>query len=329
MAKFRNYLVGLLAMGAALVLSGCQKLILLHPQGPIAHDERDLLTTVLILMLIIVIPVIILTLWIAYQYRASNKKAKYDPSFTHSGKLELLMWTAPVVIIAILAVVTWTSTHRLDPYKPLVSNVKPINIQVVSLNWRWLFIYPDQKIATINFIEFPVKTPVNFMITSDAPMNSFVIQQLAGQIYSMAGMRTQLHLMADKSGDYRGLSVAFSGDGFANMTFTARVGSQEQFNQWVNQVKKSPKNLNWNSYSQLVPDSLDDSVQYFNLMDQNLFDQIIMKYMGPSMTTMSMKPVVKKLPEKIGTTNRNYNALIANPQQPSRKVKEEAQSESQ
>jgi len=362
-AMFRRGLLSLLTMGSiasALLLSGCQKLILLSPQGPIARDERDLLITVVILMLVIVVPVLILTVLIAYRYkdRAANHKAKYDPSFTHSGKLEAVWWGIPIVIIAILATVTWISTHRLDPYKPLVSPVKPITIQVVSLNWRWLFIYPDQKIAMINTLEFPAKTPINFQITSDAPMNSFMIDQLAGQIYSMAGMTTQLHLMADHSGDYQGRSVSFSGDGFANMYFTAHAVTQGQFDQWVKQVQKSPKNLDWKSYDQLAKDSLDTHVQYFNLMEQDLFNQIIAKYMGPDMSHMGnmnnmsnmssnmavktspahpaalASPVLpaktlpaKSLPERTGKSMRNYNAIANNPEKPSVTVQKQTAQE--
>ncbi len=360
MAMFRRGVLSLLTIGSiasALLLSGCQKLILLSPQGPIARDERDLLITVVILMLIIVVPVLIFTLLIAYRYkdRAANHKAKYDPSFTHSGKLEAVWWGIPIVIIAILATVTWISTHRLDPYKPLVSPVKPITIQVVSLDWRWLFIYPDQKIAMINTLEFPAKTPINFVITSDAPMNSFMIAQLAGQIYSMAGMKTQLHLMADHPGDYQGRSVSFSGDGFANMYFTAHAVTQGQFDQWVKQVQKSPKNLDWKSYEQLAQDSLDTHVQYFNLVNPDLFDQIIAKYMGPGMSPdmshmgnmgnmpmssvgvknmrahsaalVSPAPAAKPLPERTGKTTRNFNAIANNPEKPSAAVQKETEQE--
>ncbi len=275
-----------------ILLTGCEKAALLNPKGMIAADEMKLLITAVLLMSIVVVPVIIITILVAYKYRASNKNAKYDPDF-HSVKLEIIWWILPIVIIAILGTVTWKSTHKLDPYKPLESAIKPLNIEVVSLNWRWLFIYPDQGIATMNFVEFPAHTPINFKITSDAPMNSFVIQQLAGQIYSMAGMTTKLSLIADEKGDYRGLSLAFSGDGFANMHFTARAVDQADFNQWVNVTRASKNALTADSYMELVKDSHDTSVMYFTLADQNLFDEIIMKYMGPDMSNMQKNQVGK------------------------------------
>ncbi len=290
--KLRNVFLVLSTVITTLFLTGCEKAALLNPKGMIAADEMKLLITAVLLMCIIVIPVIILTVVVAYKYRASNKNAKYDPHF-HSVKLEVIWWILPIIIIAILATVTWKSTHKLDPYKPIESPIKPLNIEVVSLNWRWLFIYPDQKIATINFVEFPAHTPINFKITSDAPMNSFVIQQLAGQIYAMAGMTTKLSLIADEKGDYRGLSLAFSGDGFANMYFTARAVDQSEFNQWVNKTRGSNNLLTWDSYSELAKDSKDTSVMYFTLADQNLFDEIIMKYMGPDMSKMQKNQVGK------------------------------------
>ncbi len=285
MIKFRNVFFGLVSI-AILCLSGCANADVLNPKGMIARDELHLMITALLLMFIIVIPVIIATLVIAFRYRASNTKAKYDPHFTHSVKLEIFWWGIPIVIIAILATITWISTHRLDPYRPIVTGVKPVNIEVVSLEWRWLFIYPDQGIATMNYVEFPANTPISFEITSDAPMNSFIIEQLAGQIYSMAGMRTRLHLIADEPGIYNGRSVSFSGDGFANMTFVAKAVSNDEFNQWVNTAKQSTTPLDWNTYTQLAAPSHDTSVMSFNLTDPDLFNQIIMKYMGPDMKMM-------------------------------------------
>jgi cytochrome o ubiquinol oxidase subunit 2 len=220
---------------------------------------------------------------IAYRYRASNKKAKYDPHF-HSLKLEVFWWFFPIVIIAFLAVVTWKSTHYLDPYRSLDSNKKPLTVQVVSLNWRWLFIYPEQKIATINYLKLPVDTPINFKLTSDAPMNSFVIRQLGGQIYTMAGMQTKLSLIANESANYQGMALGFSGDGYDKMFFTASVVDAAAFDAWVNSVKKSSNSLNFNTYSRLVPDSQDTSVMYFNLADDRLFYQIMDKYMSPDMS---------------------------------------------
>jgi cytochrome o ubiquinol oxidase subunit 2 len=282
-----------------LLISGCSKMEVMNPMGPIAAQEKELLITAVLLMLIVVIPVIILTFVIAYKYRASNTKAKYSPEFSHSNKLEAIWWTIPIIIISILASITWITTHKLDPYRPLDSQTKPITIQVVSLEWRWLFIYPDQNIATMNFVEFPANTPVNFEITSDAPMNSFQIQQLAGQIYAMAGMRTKLHLIADQPGDYYGRSVSFSGDGFSNMQFIARAATQSDFNKWVKSVQQSPNKLTMAVYNTLAPASNDSSVITYSSVDKGLFNTIMMKYMMP------VPPVV---PPAKGTQTTNYKS---------------------
>lgn len=286
--KFRHMVSTLVTFGSLLLLSGCSQIAVLNPKGPIAADEKHLLITAVCLMLIIVVPVIILSLVIARRYRASNTKAKYTPEWSHSNLLEAIWWGIPLVIIVILATITWISAHRLDPYRPLDVNAadvkaKPITIQVVSLDWRWLFIYPDQNIATINFVEFPANAPVTFLLTSDAPMNSFQIPQLAGQIYTMPGMQTKLHLLADEPGDYNGRSVSFSGDGFYKMTFIARAtASQAEFDDWVKTVKKSSQQLSGDTYKQLAAPSEDNSVQYFSSVDNNLFNNIIMKFMMPT-----------------------------------------------
>ena len=268
--------------GSMLLLSGCSHLIVLNPKGVIAVAEKKLLIDAVLLMLIIVVPVIVLTFVIARRYRSSNLKAKYTPNWSHSVMLELIWWSIPLAIIIVLATLTWISTHKLDPYRPLDSKTKPMIIQVVALDWRWLFIYPEQNIATINFVEFPVNKPVTFVLTADAPMNSFQIAQLGGQIYAMPGMATRLNLMANEIGDYSGRSVNFSGDGFADMTFVARVSSEEGFEQWVETVKQSSQALTFDVYNQLVPNTEDSRVRYFSSATPNLFDKIIMKFMVPS-----------------------------------------------
>jgi len=188
----------------------------------------------------------------------------------------------PLIIILILSVITWKSSHQLNPFKPLTSDKKPVTIQVVALQWKWLFIYPEQGIATVNFIQFPEKRPVNFEITADAPMNSFWIPQLGGQIYAMPAMRTKLHLIADEVGTYRGLSTNISGKGFAGMTFNAKASSEAEFEQWVSEVKRSGKSLEFANYKQLVEPSEYVPVSYYSLPDRNLFDQIMQQYEPPT-----------------------------------------------
>jgi len=269
-------------------LSGCKQLSLLNPKGMVAQDEKDLLIIAVCLMLIIIIPVIVLTLLIAYRYRAGNKKAKYDPHLTHNNNLEIFWWAIPIVIILILAVVTWVTTHRLDPYRPITAAGKqPVTIEAVSMNWRWLFIYPDLHIATINEVKFPVNTPVNFYVTSDGPMNSLMIQQIAGQIYAMDGMTTQIHMISSHLGTYQGMSISFSGPGFSNMRFKAHVVDSQAFKAWISQVKKTGKILNWDGYQEISKNSMDTKVYYFKLNDSDLFHQIINKYMSPDMISNS------------------------------------------
>lgn len=297
MIKLRRLLFTLFSTLSVLLLSGCD-MALLNPQGLIAAQEKQLLIISVLLMLVIVVPVLILTFVVARKFRASNTKAKYAPDWGHSTVLEVVWWAIPCVIIIILAAITMVSTHKLDPYRPLDNKEKPITIQVVSLNWRWLFIYPEQNIATINFVQFPANKPVLFLITSDAPMNSFQIPQLAGQIYAMAGMQTKLNLIADKIGDYQGLSTNFSGLGFAGMRFTAKASSVADFDKWVKSVKQKPTKLTQATYDQLVPDSEDTKVQYFSGVEKDLFENVMMKYMMPMDNHQTEMPAQKKVSSK-------------------------------
>jgi cytochrome o ubiquinol oxidase subunit II len=261
-----------------LLLSGCSNLDILNPKGSVGLAERDLIATSTWAMLIVVVPVIALTLWFAWRYRASNKNAEYKPGWTHSTGIEIAVWTIPTLIILFLAVLTWKSTHELDPYRPLESQVKPINVEVVALDWKWLFIYPDLGIASVNQLAIPVGTPVNFRITSDTVMNSFFIPQLGGQIYAMAGMQTRLHLIADHSGDYAGLAANFSGKGFSDMKFRTLATSPEDFNAWVAKVRASSDRLDMDRYHAVSEPSQKDPVRYFSTVDPKLFNNIIARY---------------------------------------------------
>jgi cytochrome o ubiquinol oxidase subunit II len=253
----------------------------LNPKGMIGEKQRDLIITASLLMLIVVIPVFILTWAFAWIYREGNTKAKHHPDWEHNYIAEYCWWGVPIFIIAILAVITWRSSHELNPFRPIVTDKKPLTIQAVALQWKWLFIYPEQGIAVINFVQFPEKTPIRFEITSDAPMNSFWIPQLGGQIYAMPAMRSKLHLIANEPGSFRGCSANISGDGFAGMKFIAQSSSEEDFNQWVHTVRQSPKNLNLDEYQLLLTPSEFDPVAYYLLAQEDLFDRIIMKYMQP------------------------------------------------
>ena len=282
----KHYKSILLGIGL-LLLSGCN-MIVLNPKGSIGAAEKDLIITAVLLMLIVVIPVIIMTIAFAWKYRASNSTAKYAPDWHHSTKIEVVVWTIPCLIILVLGTVTWKTTHSLDPYKPLVSDVKPITIQVVALDWKWLFIYPEQGIATVNFVQFPVNTPVNFKVTADAPMNALQIPQLGGQIYAMAGMQTQLHLIANEAGDYFGRAVNISGRGFSGMQFVAKASSNAEFERWVATVKASPLTLSGAEYNKLALASEDDPVKLYAAVQHNLFNNILMKFMMPGMNDLSV-----------------------------------------
>jgi cytochrome o ubiquinol oxidase subunit 2 len=202
-------------------------------------------------MLIVVIPVFILIIFMAWHYREGNTKAKYTPNWEHSKMEELVWWSIPLEIVLVLAALTWSSTHALDPAKPLVSTERPLTVQVVALPWKWLFIYPEQGVASVNELALPVNRPVEFKITADAPMNSFWIPALGGQMYAMTGMTTALHLMASKAGDYPGRSANYSGEGFAQMQFTAKAMSDADFAAWVTHAQQSNDVLTSDSYSAL------------------------------------------------------------------------------
>jgi cytochrome o ubiquinol oxidase subunit 2 len=272
-------LLGLLPLIGTLLLSGCN-MTLLDPKGQVGLDERNLIITATLLMLLVVVPVIVMTFLFAWKYRASNPNAVYAPKWSHSTKIEIAVWAVPVLIIIALGYVTYISTHALDPYKPLESDVKPITVEVVSMDWKWLFIYPEQGIATVNKLVFPANTPINFKITSDTVMNSFFIPGLGGQIYAMAGMETKLHLIANQNAEFDGISANYSGAGFTGMKFKAIATSQADFDAWVSDVKKAPKQLEKAEYEALSKPSQNNPVELYSSFTPNLFQIIVDKYEG-------------------------------------------------
>jgi cytochrome o ubiquinol oxidase subunit 2 len=254
----------------------------LAPAGQVAQKERQLILVAGLLSVFVVLPVYTMTVMIAWKYRAGNKKAKYSPDWDHSRVFESIWWGIPIVIISILSVITWRSSHQLDPYKTIASNIKPVSVQVVALDWKWLFIYPQYHVASVNMLEFPKNTPVDFYITSDTVMNSFWIPRLGGQIYAMPGMMTELHLIASENGSYAGSSANISGVGFANMTFTAKATTQSDFNNWVTQASNAPTMLNNSTYAKLSAPTNGSPVEYYSNPDPYLFNNIINKYMSPT-----------------------------------------------
>lgn len=249
----------------------------LNAAGPIAAGQQELMIKAFLLMLIIVIPVFILTFYIAFRYREANTKATYRPNWDGNRFAETVWWTVPTLLIVALSIMTWKGTFALDPYKPLAPANDTLKVQVIALDWRWLFIYPDQNIALINELRLPVNKAVQFDITADAPMNSFWIPQLGGQVYAMPGMGTRLHLQADKMGSYYGSSANISGEGFADMNFMTRVTSQKDFDAWTKDAKKSSM-LTRTTYDQLAEQSKDKKVQTYGRVQYNLYSDVISKF---------------------------------------------------
>src|SRR5580700_4120360 len=236
-SNMRHRALAVLLIGAA-TLGGCSEGVL-DPKGPVAAAERLILFNSLGIMLAIVVPTILATLGVAWWFRSSNTRARYLPNFDYSGRLEILVWSVPAMTVLLVGGVAWVGSHDLDPGKPIASAAKPLSVQVVSLDWKWLFIYPDQGIATVNQLTIPVGTPISFELTSTGVMNSFFVPQLGGQIYTMAGMMTRLHVQADHLGTYPGLSAQFSGEGFADMHFNVEAVPAERFSQWVDATRKT------------------------------------------------------------------------------------------
>jgi cytochrome o ubiquinol oxidase subunit 2 len=277
-----SILIGLIIVDIFVLVTQGRDVPVLNPHGLIADQQRDLIVLTTGLGLLVIIPVFIMLFGIAWRYRATNTKARYEPDFASHRGFEALWWGIPCAIILILGVITVVSTHALDPYKPIDSQVAPVKIQVVSLNWKWLFIYPDQQVATLNYLNIPKDTPIAFTITSDATMNSFWIPALAGQVYAMSGMTTQLHLIADGAGTYNGSSANISGDGFADMTFKVNSMSEADFTAWAKNAATSGTQLTSAAYDKLAQPSRGLPETTFMLVDTNLYNEIIMKYMAPN-----------------------------------------------
>lgn len=263
---------------AALFLGGCQDILLFNPKGPVGDAEMDLIIAAILLMLIVVIPVFVMAFWFSSKYRATNTKATYMPKWDYSIRIDLAMWLVPLAIVTALAVLAWTKTHRLDPYKPIHAGVKPVRIEAVSLDWKWLFIYPDRGIATVNQFTFPANVPLSFRITSDTVMTSFFIPQLGSQIYAMSGMQTRLHLLAGEPGVYAGHNQQFSGRGYSDMHFQAIAVSRKEFEEWVQKTRQSPDKLDMARYEELAKPGIGYPVARFSSVTPGLFDRIIGKY---------------------------------------------------
>ncbi len=269
----RYGVLAVLLIGAA-TLGGCSEGVL-DPKGLIAVAERQILFNSLGIMLAIVIPTILAILGVAFWFRSSNTRALYLPDFEYSGRLEMLVWSIPTMTVLLVGGVAWVGAHDLDPRKAITSMVKPVTVQVVSLDWKWLFIYPDQGIASVNHLTVPVATPISFELTSSGVMNSFFVPQLGSQIYTMSGMLTRLHLQADAPGTYRGLSAQFSGNGFADMRFAVDAVPAETFAQWVTATRSTGPVLDAKTYGDLAKPSKAVAPFTYRAVASNLFNGIM------------------------------------------------------
>ena len=272
-------------LASAALLAGCN-LVVLNPAGDIAAQQGKLVIIATVLMLLIIVPVIFLTLLFAWRYRQNSKHAEeeYAPDWNHSTKLELVIWSVPLMIIIALGALTWITTHKLDPYrpldrisagKPLAEGVKPLEVQVVSLDWKWLFFYPEQGIATVNELAAPVDRPIRFKLTSSSTMNAFYVPDLAGMIYTMPGMQTELNAVINKAGVYHGMSSHYSGSGFSGMTFKFHGLSDEDFAKWVAQAKTEGQPLTRDAYQALVKPSERNPVARFATVEDGLYQRVL------------------------------------------------------
>ncbi|MBZ9938931.1 ubiquinol oxidase subunit II [Mesorhizobium sp. BR1-1-16] len=291
MSRFRS----LALLPAALLLGGCN-MVVLAPSGDVAVQQRDLIIVSTVLMLLVIVPVMALTVLFAWRYRHTNKAANYQPDWDHSTQFELVIWAAPLLIIICLGAVTWMGTHLLDPYRPLdrlasgqpvTQEMAPLRVEVVALDWKWLFIYPDYGIATVNELAAPVDRPIDFSITSSAVMNSFFIPALAGQIYAMPGMQTKLHAVINKPGTYEGFSANYSGAGFSQMKFAFHGMSNADFETWTADGKKAEGELDRATYLQLEQPSENAPVQRFASVDPDLYRRILNRCVEPGKMCMS------------------------------------------
>src|ERR1700722_15037649 len=255
---------------------------ILDPQGPIGAAEKTILIDSVAIMLAIVLPTIVAIFAFAFWFRASNTKARYLPDWAYSGRIELVVWAIPALTVILLGGVAWIGAHQLDPAKAIDGSQEPLKIKVVSLDWKWLFIYPDQKIAAINTLTVPVGVPLQFELTSASVMNVFFIPQFGSMIYAMNGMTTRLNLRADSPGTYQGLAAHFNGDGFSDMHFDVHVVPPEQFSKWAQDAAGTDKSLDQAIYGEIAKPSMNNPPATYRLADPDLFQAIATQKIPPS-----------------------------------------------
>lgn len=318
--NFRGLLLLPLAM-----LAGCN-MVVLNPSGDIARQQGQLIVVSTVLMLLIIVPVIALTIFFAWKYRQSNKEARYSPEWDHSTELELAIWAAPLLIIIALGAITWISTHTLDPYRslrriesgrPVPDNIKPLTVEVVALDWKWLFIYPEQGIATVNELAAPIDRPIVFKITASSVMNSFYIPALAGQIYAMPSMETKLNAVINQPGEFEGFSANYSGAGFSHMRFKFHGLSEADFDQWLQKAKSSTGALTRAAYVELERPSEREPVRHFGTVDSDLYQAILNRCVDRNKMCMSEMMAIDASGGLGGATG-TYN-VTSRPWQPDEK----------
>ncbi len=285
---------GLAALAVLVLPGGCAGV--LDPQGPVGAAEKLIMLNSLGIMLAIVIPTILATLGVAWWYRASNSRARYRPDWEYSGRLELVVWAIPVMVVLLLGGISWVGSHDLDPPKPLPTQAKPLRVEVVALDWKWLFIYPDQGVASVNRLVAPAGAPVSFRLTSATVMNSFFVPQLGTQIYAMSGMTTRLNLQADKPGSYPGLSAQFSGDGFSDMRFTYEAVSPSQFDAWVSATKARGPSLDAGGYAALAKASSNVTPFTYRSVTPGLFDAVVSTQAPPPQSSQASSQLSAPMP---------------------------------
>ena len=275
----KNLFQAVIVLCSALLMSGCNY-TLFDSAGVTGKQMGDTILLTMGLMLIVVIPTIGLSIWMPWKYHKTKTDSTYEPDWDHSSKIEYFAWGIPFLIVSVLAVITFYTSFSLDPRAEIESDKEPMTIQVVAMDWKWLFIYPDEKIATVNEIAFPVDQPVEFLVTSVSTMNSFFIPRLGSQIYAMAGMENRVNLMAFEEGDFRGISANYSGFGFAGMRFTAKATSEEGYQEWLSKVRSSGTALTDAEFDSLMEDSRDHPVEYFSSVNPLQFKNIINSFTG-------------------------------------------------
>jgi cytochrome o ubiquinol oxidase subunit II len=263
----------------AFLAGGCDRMVVLNPKGPIADAERGLMIDAFTVMMLVVVPIIVMVFWFAWRYRARGN-ARYEPTWAYSVKVDAVVWLIPALIVIAVAVLLWRSTHHLDPYREIASANPPLDVQVVAQDWKWLFIYPEQGVASVNQLAIPAGRPISLRITSDTVMNSFYVPALAGQIYAMAGMQTRLQILADTPGKFVGRNTQYSGGGFSDQFFEVVAMSQADFDAWVAKAKQAPGKLDPPTYAKLAERSRLNPIVQYSAVEPKLFDSISDKYTG-------------------------------------------------